>query len=440
MWFYRIVLALSILFAIGLAFRWWRAKSYASALLMITFCFVYFVDLFYISFSQRVFLVASQAQLAVVGRDFNRAVLYAIGAMFVFAAVVEFSAAQRRRQPSVIPAEVSDFGLATSRTLAILIVSTTFLISTVAAFGITDALSQRQSLFTGNLPLLISYFVVGPLSVFCAFGALSSRGFMRAIFIGACLLGLVAAFLSGSRTSLFLAGVLPIVVLIYSGVAKAGKGRPSRSSSKFFAILLAASVPVLGGSLYVSRLRGSSNQPSLFGGSDVSGADVLVALISFPRSHLTLDLAGSTYGAGILSLVPRSFWPGKPLTGGAATSEVLVPEWHAITGVELAPGLLGEAWLNFGISGFVFAGVLVALVGILLDGMLRSPSRAIWLLGILLSIRGVNLVRGDLANFLTPALLVCLSWRFCMTLRRPVNVSGRNFGHASVDDIGRLCT
>ncbi len=81
---------------------------------------------------------------------------------------------------------------------------------------------------------------------------------------------------------------------------------------------------------------------------------------------------GSTYSFLLVSVIPRALWPNKP-------SANEVNRWYQVNyrltepddleGVSLAPGLLGEAYINFGWSGVV---LIFLLLGILYDYLQRQ--------------------------------------------------------------------
>lgn len=78
---------------------------------------------------------------------------------------------------------------------------------------------------------------------------------------------------------------------------------------------------------------------------------------------------GRTYPAGILVIVPSAIWPGKPATKVVEGTEAMIGPGNYVPGVWVASnvyGLMGEAFLNFGVYlaplSFITLGLLVGLV------------------------------------------------------------------------------
>ncbi len=73
-------------------------------------------------------------------------------------------------------------------------------------------------------------------------------------------------------------------------------------------------------------------------------------------------LLGQTYLTFFTNFIPRIFYPDKPDTGGLVfTKFYMDDQWGGLS--NLAPGVFGEAIMNFGFSfGIVFAGFLLAIV------------------------------------------------------------------------------
>lgn len=71
---------------------------------------------------------------------------------------------------------------------------------------------------------------------------------------------------------------------------------------------------------------------------------------------------GYTYWAGLLMLVPRSIFPDKPLPSTGIFTEAFWPAAWRDLGTTLPPGLFGEAYMNFGAYGAIFAGLLFGYV------------------------------------------------------------------------------
>jgi oligosaccharide repeat unit polymerase len=87
-------------------------------------------------------------------------------------------------------------------------------------------------------------------------------------------------------------------------------------------------------------------------------------------------LYGQTYVAGFTNLVPRSFWPNKPLGAGPKLKNFIDPGSYVIGGQRnssLTTGFFTELQMNFGVLGIVFFPIVIAIiVGFLLQALNRS--------------------------------------------------------------------
>lgn len=60
---------------------------------------------------------------------------------------------------------------------------------------------------------------------------------------------------------------------------------------------------------------------------------------------------GYTYWSGLLLLIPRSLFPGKPLPSTGIFTEAFWPDMWRVAGTTLPAGVFGEGYMNFGIAG-----------------------------------------------------------------------------------------
>lgn len=133
-------------------------------------------------------------------------------------------------------------------------------------------------------------------------------------------------------------------------------------------------------------------------------------------------LWGSTYLAGVSTLIPRSFWHTKPYSFASilgynvrtGRSDFTEEGWRKINMFSLSPGLLGELYANFGFAGIIFGSVFIGYLVALLNTMF-SNSRGDVIAVVLLSFV-VLIVRGDFFSAFNFS-IYCLPWLILRVLR-----------------------
>lgn len=283
----------------------------------------------------------------------------------------------------------------------------------VLANGIAETLALRQTVFGSDPVTLVAYYALPPLIVLgiCSLQRLGHIQKLVVTMVAA--LALAGVFLTGSRSGLILSCIVPIGLYAWRSASRSALGF-GKDLLRLILIGGALAVAFFGGAWYITQFRGVTTSEGIFRSTDLSQADALVALTAqgFKPEW------GATYLAGLTTLIPRSIWPDKPLPGNVLSSTILTPDRYQLTGAETTAGLLGEGYINFLWIGGVSAGVLLAFLALLCERLMRrGASDIIWVLGVLILLRGVNLIRGDLANVAAPTIITAIVW--LLIVRRP---------------------
>ncbi|MGQ9601031.1 MAG: hypothetical protein ACUVWZ_16685 [Anaerolineae bacterium] len=138
---------------------------------------------------------------------------------------------------------------------------------------------------------------------------------------------------------------------------------------------------------------------------DLTRSDVqafLLYRLSSPESDYRYGL-GRTYLAGAAGIIPRVIWPSRPATKVKEGTELQYGTGAYAPGVFASSrvyGLAGEAMLNFGVFGILFAfavfGLVVGWIHRFIQGL--HPEDARWLLVPFLVNFGLNILHGDSDN------------------------------------------
>jgi len=138
-------------------------------------------------------------------------------------------------------------------------------------------------------------------------------------------------------------------------------------------LLLAISILVVGLALGPVREKMMAGSPVAVGSCDVAERIVqsygdqenIIWLVDNPQEFLF----GKTILAALVGWVPRRFWEDKPLGGGPHLRNMVKPGSYDLrTGANLTSyttGLPAEAFMNFGVAGFLFGGGVGVLLWIL---------------------------------------------------------------------------
>lgn len=384
---------------------WLRRAMYTAAIFGSAFVVIYLVDVLNISLSETTYIAASVGVRSASIEAISTAIVLVTITWIFFSLGVEF--VSPRRPEGLV--EDTRFIDRRFRFVAFALLSALFggaVLSKILSVGIVQTLELRQAVFSDSFLVLLGYFVLPVLVSLGIAHAIQVRG-ITAVSMWSILFGLLTiTALTGSRSGLFLGAIIPVMALAWKRIATSARS-VKRDLQRIVLVAALVAVPVLGGGVYLASTRGVVESGSFLDSTDVSQADVLVDLISSDVGGFS---SGSTYLASITSAVPRSLWPEKPFPGNVATSIVLTPERYYLTGAETTSGLLGEAYINVGPFAPLVGAMLMILFLIFCSKFLKSRDDIIWMVGVILLIRGLNLLRGDLTNVVVPALTAIFVW------------------------------
>lgn len=386
---------------------WARTRQWGRATLGGVFLFVYLCDLVSVLATGSTYLIPSEGVQAASISSASSATVFLVGTWVVFAL---FST----RLPGLEADRGRGFGVRT----VVLGLTTLLLLAIVAGTvlqaGLTETLISRQRVFSGNVMALLGYFLLPVAALLCALqGYRAGWAGVRLWWYSLAGVGALGSLATGSRSAFILGLLLPLLAFHARELARS---RPSivRDAKRVLLGMLVLAVP-LAATVYIRVVRGVSTQsvPSPLHSPDVSQADVMVRLFEVdPEARL-----GDTYVAALFFAVPRVVWADKPVPGNVIASELLAPDRYALTGSEVTIGMAGEAFLNFGWFGMVVAGAALGVLARVVDHLLRHPDTAVWTLGVIVLLRGINLIRGDAVNAVVPVILTVLLWLAVYTRR-----------------------
>lgn len=405
MQFLQVVLMCGIAAGLVQVGLWVRSAKYVAATFGLVYIVVYLVDLLNISFSESSYIAASVGRRAASEDAISTAIVVVIVTWIVFSLSVQAALRrQSRRELDVAWDKKRSFSL--SMFILIAGIFGAAVLSKILSVGIVQTLQLRQAVFSDNFLVLLGYFVLPVLVSLGLAHAVHIRG-PRALLMWVVVLGLLTVTaLTGSRSGLFLGAVLPVLALYGKKIAASAKSL-MRDFQRLLLIAALVAVPVLGGGVYLANTRGLVEGGSVLDSTDISQADVLVDLIAAEAGGVG---GGSSYLASLTSALPRSLWPDKPLPGNVLSSVLLTPDRYYTTGAETTAGLLGEAYINAGLFAPLVASFLMLLFLLLCSRFLDSPNDITWMLGVILLVRGLNLLRGDMTNVVVPATAAILVW------------------------------
>lgn len=405
MQFLQLILVCMIVAGAVQVFAWARNAKYVAAIFGSVYIVVYMVDVLNISISESTYIAASVGRRAASEDAIAPAIVIVVVTWLLFSLTAQaFIRGQQKRTIAVVDEETRRFSF-----IAFVLLSAIFggsVLLKILTVGIAQTLQLRQAVFSDNFLVLLGYFVV-PVLVSLGFAhALQTKG-LRAVLIWALALALLGVTaMTGSRSGLFLGAVVPILALYGKKIATSTRS-VNRDLQRLILIVALVAVPVLGGGVYLANTRGLVESGSVLDGTDISQADVLVDLVSADAGGVG---GGSSYLASLTSALPRSLWPDKPLPGNVVSSVLLTPDRYYTTGAETTAGLLGEAYINVGPLAPMAAAIIMLVFLLICARFLESASDITWMLGVILLIRGLNLIRGDMTNVVVPATAAILVW------------------------------
>lgn len=140
----------------------------------------------------------------------------------------------------------------------------------------------------------------------------------------------------------------------------------------------------------------------------------LTPIFAYNEIKLNIDTLGHPYGRTIVlpvlfKVVPRAWFPGKPLNSGAYYMTVVRPQEFA-GGFAIPPTFFGDAYLSFGMAGAVLACALLGAVASRLDLAFRQArvTRFPWFFIVFANFYA--LLRDPLSESLAAILLTVLTW------------------------------
>ena len=276
----------------------------------------------------------------------------------------------------------------------LLVISLTLFVFDVS--DIAQILINRQIFFEDNVLALIVLYILPAVAIvfFINFFHTSNSGIKWFSFLALLLLVLLGG-LTGSRSTLMLSILLPVVIYIYF-LKLNKKGCQTIPLKGLATVGILLMVFVYLAITYRDMTRGDQEDINLFISADSISLDSSIIIV-----EKNLGRKG-TYFSALTFLVPRSVWPDKPESGNNYLTEELFPVRFSDGGLaEITTSLLGESYINFGDFGFLFAGFLLCILVWISDKFL-SKGGLFFILGILFFCRGTNLVRGDLLNTVVP--------------------------------------
>lgn len=315
------------------------------------------------------------------------------------------------------------------------------LFNAIQAYGVTGFIGDRTALLQGQ-----GYYQLLSMAGLVMVGAASaaywaSRGSRRKALLGALVVSLLLtwlpAMLVASRTRLLMP--LLLIYLTWLFVARHGALRLSRVVSGVGGISLilvlaltlghVREIVMLGAEIEGGIIDRDIVVERLTSGSieSLGNNENLLWLMSNPGS--TDTLYGTTFAAAATGFIPRTLWPDKPLGGGPALRNFIVPgSYDLSTGVNLTSfttGLPVEAYMNFGFWG-VALGLLYGLALSFLAGLLLRVKTVygvgLWVLFLHI---GLVLTMAEFFGAVSYMYSYIVVWAAAVLFSRIVKLSGR---------------
>lgn len=123
---------------------------------------------------------------------------------------------------------------------------------------------------------------------------------------------------------------------------------------------------------------------------DLGYSEVVLKIINLvPNTYPFFD--GQSYYRIFFIMIPRSIWENKPINTESIVASWLYPE---LPGMSLPPGIIGDLYINFGISGIIF----MLFFGILFSFFDRKTSITNFMFWSVSATWVFHLVRGGFTN------------------------------------------
>ena len=297
--------------------------------------------------------------------------------------------------------------LSAIRPRALLLVSGTcitlglaLVLASARGIALAEFVSNRQHFLQGNLLLSILVYSIPGIAMLALIAQKNSQTRLQkntATLI--LIISIILGILSGSRTTFLLTTILPCI--LYASLDTAARKNKSVINSTNILVafsILAASFFLA--TQYRDLTRGAQDDVNVFVSSDFISFDSTAYLID--RVETTSD----TYSAAFTFLIPRSVWTEKPYSGNHVVTSTYFPlRFEGLGRAEVTASILGEAHLNYRFYGLFVPFILLSVLLYLCDRLL-SQNSIFCALGIIISFRVANLIRGDLLNFIAPAFFI----------------------------------
>ncbi len=289
-------------------------------------------------------------------------------------------------------------------------VSALYTMRLIAQHGFVEYMRDRIIIMSGKgfilLPAIwfFSYFLLYWVNKLIRAAKSGGRSLGTMVFLVAALAG-ASGLLQGSRSKAF----LPFVFML--GLWWLLTKRRTRLISTVVIVSCLCGIVVAGVVLGKVRqnVAGGSGDLIQSGDTEVGLRLVVLGLNPLRVVENTVWLVenmrdkdmmfGSTFYAVVTGLVPRVLWENKPLGGGPALRNLISPGSYDLqSGKNLttySPGIVAEAYLNFGFAGFLMAGIVY---GIGLAALGRAYSRVQTTTGYVMWIYGLYALLGLLTG------------------------------------------
>lgn len=130
--------------------------------------------------------------------------------------------------------------------------------------------------------------------------------------------------------------------------------------------------------------------------------------------HLVPKEIGYRFGATLITWIvfpiPRSFWGGKPKNLGQQLGVLIYGRGKGIVGAGTPPFIAGELYLNFGLLGIVFGGLVFGVLVGIGAAYLRPSSNPNTAQVVLYAVFTTQFVLGLMRGDLTPTMVAFLKW------------------------------
>lgn len=285
--------------------------------------------------------------------------------------------------------------------------------------------SDRTRAFAGIQGLFLAINVLVSICIIWYIRLLNNRKtlFEKGLFVVFLLTATVIISLQGQKSTLFIF-VGTLAVIYHSRVNQIRLSQLIVGVVGLFIILMAYHiykqeylvlgrvVSVSGGTQFWSSVYDFLNGQIFGNFMQLQTMSVLIEGMPLPLSFQY----GATYINGALLIVPRAFFPTKPLPTTGTFTEAFWPEtWHEL-GTTLPPGIFGEAYINFGALGAIGSGLLFGyILGRIHGNYLKNRNSDMALIYYAVMVASMlHYFRGELPSVTYLVLSIAIPCRFFM--------------------------